>query len=318
METNGQTIIAFGGGKGGTGKSFVSASVGTYLALQGNSVLMVDGDVGGANLHSFFGLSRPKVTVTDFFEKKVPLELLALETGITNLCLIAGDMKTMNSNNISYSQKMSFFRHIRSIKADFVLIDLGAGTHLNTLDAFLMADKMVMVITPEKTAIENMYHFVKNALFRKTERFHLENNMKSFFTNTYSNRKKMGIESIKDLTEYLLANSVKGKEFAAELETFSLYLILNKTTNCNDLQLGFSIKSILLKYLGLKTIYLGSIEDDDEHILKCLNDGNIFMQKYSSERSAKEVESISSNLLNSRQPKIRELYNGWEQHRYVL
>jgi MinD-like ATPase involved in chromosome partitioning or flagellar assembly len=116
----------------------------------------------------------------------------------------------------------------------------------------------------------------------------------------------------------MVSNSVKGKELAAELENFNLYLILNKTKNGKDLQLGFSIRSILLKYLGLKTIYLGSIEDDDDHILKCLNDGNIFMQKYSSERSAKEVESISLNLLNSRQPKISEIYNGWEQHRYIL
>jgi hypothetical protein len=50
----------------------------------------------------------------------------------------------------------------------------------------------------------------------------------------------------------MVSNSVKGKELAAELENFNLYLILNKTKNGKDLQLGFSIRSILLKYLGLK------------------------------------------------------------------
>lgn len=308
-EMNAQTIIAFGGGKGGTGKSFVSANIGTYLALQGNSVLMIDADIGGANLHSFFGLRRPKATLTNFFENKIPLEHIATETELPNLCLIPGDIKTLNSNNINFTEKIKLFKHIKTIKVEFVLLDLGAGTHFNTLDTFLLADKKVMVITPEKIAIENMYHFIKNVLFRKAERFHAENGMKAFFSNTYKNRKTLGLGSIKDLLDYLIENSLKGKNFAAELDNLGIFLILNKTSNRQDSELGFSIRSILFKYLGIRTIYAGSIEDD-AHILKCINDGDVFMQKYSTMKSAKEIERVSVNLLNDKQQKIRELQNG--------
>jgi flagellar biosynthesis protein FlhG len=308
-EMSAQTIIAFGGGKGGTGKSFVSANIGTYLALQGNSVLMIDADIGGANLHSFFGLRRPKATLTNFFENKIPLEHIATETELPNLCLIPGDIKTLNSNNINFTEKIKLFKHIKTIKVEFVLLDLGAGTHFNTLDTFLLADKKVMVITPEKIAIENMYHFIKNVLFRKAERFHAENGMKSFFSNTYKNRKTLGLGSIKDLLDYLIENSLKGKNFAAELDNLGIFLILNKTSNRQDSELGFSIRSILFKYLGIRTIYAGSIEDD-AHILKCINDGDVFMQKYSTMKSAKEIERVSVNLLNDKQQKIRELQNG--------
>ncbi len=61
-------IWAIGGGKGGTGKTFVTSAMGTYIAGKGKRVLLIDIDIGGANLHSFLGISRPKKSLTDFFE----------------------------------------------------------------------------------------------------------------------------------------------------------------------------------------------------------------------------------------------------------
>ena len=64
-------VWAIGGGKGGVGKSLVSANVAICLALMGNKVVAVDLDLGGANLHTCLGLPIPQVTLSDYVSKKI-------------------------------------------------------------------------------------------------------------------------------------------------------------------------------------------------------------------------------------------------------
>ena len=65
-------IWTIGGGKGGTGKSFFTGSLGFLLAGQGRRTLLVDLDLGAANLHTIVGLSHPERSVADFIHKRVP------------------------------------------------------------------------------------------------------------------------------------------------------------------------------------------------------------------------------------------------------
>ncbi len=63
-------IIAIGSGKGGVGKSLLAANLGIYLAQLGKRVILIDADLGGANLHTFVGVERPAVTLGDFFDQR--------------------------------------------------------------------------------------------------------------------------------------------------------------------------------------------------------------------------------------------------------
>ena len=63
-------IWAIGGGKGGTGKSFIISSMANCLAMQGKKVVLIDADLGGANLHTFLGIDKPSLSLSDFFEKR--------------------------------------------------------------------------------------------------------------------------------------------------------------------------------------------------------------------------------------------------------
>ena len=65
-------IWSVGGGKGGIGKSLLAASVGWQLARMGKRVVLVDADLGGANLHTCLGLSASCRTLTDFIQRRVP------------------------------------------------------------------------------------------------------------------------------------------------------------------------------------------------------------------------------------------------------
>jgi len=70
-------IWAFGGGKGGVGKSFVCSNLSVCLAQLGHNVTVIDLDIGGANLHTCFGGVHPKATLSDFISQRIPhLEIL--------------------------------------------------------------------------------------------------------------------------------------------------------------------------------------------------------------------------------------------------
>ena len=62
-------ILAVGGGKGGSGKSFIAANIGISLCKRGRRVIMVDTDLGGANLHTLLGLSPPQARLASAFQQ---------------------------------------------------------------------------------------------------------------------------------------------------------------------------------------------------------------------------------------------------------
>ena len=65
------TIISVASGKGGVGKSIVSGNLGLVLAKMGKRVVLVDLDVGGADLHILFGLLYPSTTLSDFLTRRI-------------------------------------------------------------------------------------------------------------------------------------------------------------------------------------------------------------------------------------------------------
>jgi len=294
-------IWAVGGGKGGTGKTFLTACMGSYLAKTGKKVTLIDIDIGGANLHSFLNVSRPRKSLTDFFERSADLSELKVSTGIRNMNLITGDIHSIASDNIKFFQKLKLFRHIMKLNTQYVLIDLGGGSHKNTLDTFLIADKMIAVVSPEVIAIENMYHFIRNALFRKVRMSLRAHGFREIIEHMWKKRRENGIKNLKEFIDYLKESfSFIGYILEDELRDFKVYLILNKARSRQDILLGSSLKSVLLKYLGIESQYVGYIEYDDS-IWRSVRNRQTFMLNYSSSPCAKEVETFTENLVQGKE-----------------
>jgi flagellar biosynthesis protein FlhG len=293
-------IWAIGGGKGGTGKSFIISSIGNYLALKGKKVVLVDADLGGANLHTFLGIDRPKVSLTDFFEKNVPLVDLIVDSGIENMGLLIGAIRSLAPDSIKYTQKLKLFRHIKKLNTDYILIDLGAGAHFNTIDAFLLADKMTVAIVPEITAIENMYYFMKNVFFRKLMGTLAAHGHKNVLQDTWKNRLEHKITTLNQLMEYLKGLSQPIERIVTkELSDFTIHIILNRVKSSQEVKVGNAVKSVCMKYLGLHARYVGYIEEDDL-IPRCINKREPYIQTYPASRCAKEIARVTENLLNGR------------------
>lgn len=294
-------IWAIGGGKGGIGKSFIISSMGTYLARQGRRVILVDADLGAANLHTFLGMGKPAQSLTDFFENSAPMASLLVKTGIDNLELLAGAVHSMVPENIKYAQKLKFFRNIKNLEADFVLIDLGAGVHFNTIDTFLLADRKIVVIVPEITAIENMYGFIKIVFFRHMMNTLGRNGFKDEFREAWDHRQANGVVTLRELVEYLKSRSAPmGRIIEKELAGFRVDIALNQIRRKREKRIGNSVKSICLKYFGLDARYAGFVETDD-FITRSLNNRQPYMQTYPESKCAREVAAIVHSLMGSRQ-----------------
>ncbi|UCF82018.1 MAG: AAA family ATPase [Desulfobacteraceae bacterium] len=293
-------IWTIGGGKGGTGKSFIISSMGNCLALRDKKVVLIDADLGGANLHTFLGIDKPRISLTDFFENNASLSDLIVDSGIKNMGLLIGAIHSLSPDGIKYTQKQKLFRHIKQLNADYILIDLGAGSHFNTIDTFLLADKMVVVILPEITSIENLYYFLKNAFFRQLINSLGDHGLKDVIQNTWKNRREYDIKNLNQLIDYLKGLSKTIENIINnELFNFRTHIILNRISSNQEIMIGNSVKSICKKYFGLNANYVGYIENDTI-ISRCINKRQPYIRTYPASRCAKEIERLTENLLEGR------------------
>jgi flagellar biosynthesis protein FlhG len=159
--------IAIGGGKGGIGKTSVTAGLGLCLAALGQSVIIVDCDLGGASLRTELGLPETNKSSVDFFiHQQATVEELLMPTGIDRLQLISGQPGVLGLANPLYSQKLRFINQLRKLKADFVLLDLGAGAAYNILDFFLCCDRGIVLTCPTPASVKYTFGFLKTAAYR--------------------------------------------------------------------------------------------------------------------------------------------------------
>ena len=154
-------ITAVTSGKGGVGKTFVTANLAAALARQGQRVLVLDADLGLANLDVVLNLF-PKITLHDVFTGRCPLEDAILPAPGGFSVLLAG------SGMVEYSRMTPEVRDqlqkvIDSVapRFDHVLLDTGAGISDVVLYTVSLADDVLIVATPEPTSLTDAYATIK-------------------------------------------------------------------------------------------------------------------------------------------------------------
>ncbi len=254
-------IWAIAGGKGGTGKSVVTAGLAVRLAEQGKRVILADADFGGPNLHTILGIKRPKRSISDFFSEGLPLRELLVETPQPGLSLLPGDYRTLDSSAITITQREKFFRHLRALPADFILVDLGAGSNMHTVDTFLMADRPVLVTTPEVTSLDNLYLFVKKALFRHLNQVLTAAGLKEQAKKAWRDRPKVeGPVAIPLLVEtFHNLSPIAPAIIDSALRQFRIALIVNQSRDARQAEIGFSLRSVMRQYFLIRAAYVGVV-----------------------------------------------------------
>jgi flagellar biosynthesis protein FlhG len=263
-KTRARRIVAVGGGKGGIGKSLVSANLGIAMAQRGASVVMVDADLGGANLHSCLGVPQPAVSLSDYIDRRAERLLdVAVPTGIENLRLISGARDVLDAANPRHAEKQKLLRNVRALDVDCVIIDLGAGTGFNVLDFFLLADTGIVVLLPEPTSIENAYRFIKAAFFRRLQLMERQLGCGELVTEALEGAPgaaRTPLDLIAKAKE-LHPESVARLELA--INCFHPQLVLNQARTRGDHELGSQVSNAWKKFFGLELGYLGAVAYDD-------------------------------------------------------
>jgi flagellar biosynthesis protein FlhG len=256
-------VVSIGGGKGGIGKSLISANLGIELARRGKRVVLVDADLGGANLHTTLGVEVPKRTLSDFIERRVSrIDDVITPTGVENLGLVSGALDHLDAANPRHAQKMRLLRHVQQLDVDYAILDLGAGTHSNVLDFFLVSDHGVLVLVPEPTAVENAYRFVKAAFWRRMR------NVAQVYGYESLLRAVMARGSFRSPVELVATVSERdpdaGANLGRELQAFRPRLVVNQARTGQDTDIGLAVVTAWRKYFGLEMDYLGFIHYDDD------------------------------------------------------
>lgn len=291
-------IWSIGGGKGGIGKSVLTAAIGWQLAAMGKRVILVDADLGGANLHTCLGVPTPERTLGDFIRRRaLSIEEVAVETGFARLRLVSGASDFLSAANINYAQKVRVLNRLRNLDVDVVLLDLGAGTTFNIIDFFLISDVGLLTVVPEPTSIENGYRFIKSALFRRLRNVAPDGPAREIIDAAMDQRSSRGIRSPLDLLAAIQGEQPEGIDpLKRALASFQPRFIVNQARLDADIGVGHQLVTACARHLGIRACYSGYVHYDDA-VWKAVRQRRLFMVDAPTSLAADEVRRLSRGLI---------------------
>jgi flagellar biosynthesis protein FlhG len=163
-------VLAVTSGKGGVGKTFLTANLAAGLAARGKRVLVLDADLGLANLDVVLNLF-PKVTLHDVFTGKVGLEDAILPAPGGFSVLLAGS-GLVEYSRLTAEVREQLLRIIDTLspRYDHILLDTGAGISDVVLYAVSLADDVLVLATPEPTSMTDAYATIKLLMTQQNRR----------------------------------------------------------------------------------------------------------------------------------------------------
>lgn len=166
-------VFAVVSGKGGVGKSNIALNLGIALNLAGQRVLLIDGDLGMANLDILAGLTS-RSTLLDYFEHQKSIEDI-LMTYQPGLDILPGGSGLLTLHEWEEEEISTFVcTLIESGRYDYILIDAGAGVDAKLLSFVSVAHEVLLVTVSEPTALVDAYSLIKIlSMYQMKPRLHL-------------------------------------------------------------------------------------------------------------------------------------------------
>ena len=293
-------VWAIGGGKGGVGKSVVSTILAFWLARMGKRTVLMDVDLGGANLHTLMGIKSPPKTLNDFITRKSnSLEDICINTEAKNLRLISGSSEVLSLANPHFSQKIKMINHFSRLDANYVVLDLGAGTSFNVLDFFLAAHEKIIVLTPEPTSIQNAYIFVRNAVYRKLSRISSKSpSLQTLVKIAMDPKNELKIRTIKELLQFIKESGEKdmAESIEKEIEKIRPVVITNMVKDNKEKNAGRIVQIVSEKYLMIQFKNFGGVSYDRQ-IFSMVSDMAPLIKLDQSSNAFANIYEIATNLL---------------------
>lgn len=302
------SIVAVGGGKGGVGKSVVSANLATVLAGQNLRVLVIDLDLGCSNIHTHFGTASPRATLADYIlHNKMTYRDILLPAPVNGVAFIAGGKNDDWSEYLDHRVvKVKLWETILNAKQEFdvdvVVLDLGAGVHRHTMDFFSLAHMGIVTIVPEPSSIENAYMFLKLALWHLVENLGARLDAKDEVSEILETLGQLDISSLSSsYGEQLDTFSKKYPDLILTIKnvmaSHGIGIVVNQSRVISDAEIGPSMEHICRRYFNLPAHSLGYL-NYDEAVWKSLRSQRLLVRDFPHSLITKRLGQIAAQLIH--------------------
>jgi len=258
-------VLPIASGKGGVGKSLFATNIAIALAQAEKKVILADLDLGASNLHLILGTGSVKNGIGAFLcNNEIEFKDIIFDTEYKNLKFIPGDGEIPGMANLDKSQKTRLVRELYMQEADYLILDLGAGTSFNTVDFFLSSSIGVIVTAPALTATLNAYLFLKNVVFRlMSTSFKKDSWAGKYFEDLKQEGKNFQKVYIPKLIEKIRQEDPESyNTFMKRMSVFKPMLVMNMLEDPKDSQKAVKIRRSCKEYLGVNLEHLGIIYFD--------------------------------------------------------
>lgn len=255
-------VWALASGKGGVGRSFLSANLGFVLARQHRPVTLVDADFGGGNLHTFLGTTNSPAGLDKFLTGEVTsLEGLARPLELPELRLISGPQPSGVGPSAPLRRQLG--QRVRALATSRVILDLAGGSSEPVLALFSEAHKPLLVVLPEPASVEDAHTFVRRWYVQRVQQEAGRLGIKQtlFRQQVLAGRTPRPPELLArlDLLQPGLAHTVHQR-----LRLQPLSLVLNQVRHISDVTVGLSLKQAMQNYFELPVRFVGAVGYDPE------------------------------------------------------
>jgi flagellar biosynthesis protein FlhG len=292
-------IWTVAGGKGGAGRTLLTANLGIALARAGRRVTVLDLDPQGAALHTALGFGRSfKGLQALDHDPSLALEAAAVDTPVHSLRLVCGLAGPIPPER--YTALLDRVgRGVETLEGDPVIVDCGSGRSPATLEAFALGTLGIVVATPEPAALEGACQFADAHL-----RLCLKRSLAADVRNALHDLLKGdGIDSehlaFRSLMVRLGALDAAARDAVeATVRKLPLELLLSQVRDEGDEEAGLALASAFLKALGLPLPIAGLVAHDPS-VLQAVQKHRPLAQQFPNTPATKGIGRAAERLLQA-------------------
>jgi flagellar biosynthesis protein FlhG len=291
-------LWALASGKGGVGKSVIATSLALTASGRGCRCVLVDADLGAANLHTLLGIQKPHRTLSHFLNGEIPnLRDVLCPTLNSNLWLLSGASALVGMADARLAQQRRLLGGLRELGVQEIFLDLSAGSAARVLDLFLAAQQRILVVIPEPTSIENAYHFLKAAFYRSLRSVTRKRSIRTVLHEVIQAKGRQFLRSPLELIAAVSEIDAGAAEaLRRRARTFAPTLLVNQAATVDHRRIGREIEVACREYLGTALRYVGTLERD-ESVRDAVKRRRPVLHAYPGCAFSKDVQRLGKRLL---------------------
>jgi len=215
---------------------------------------------------------------------------------VPRLSLVSGARNSLDIESLKHFQKTRLMRVLMSLPADVVILDLGAGTSLNVLDLFSLADRGLLVILPEPTSVENCYRFLKAAFLRRLHHLGRALGYQSIIDLVMEHRDQADDGRPSEIIEEIArVDSSAAGALSGHVEAFVPYLVMNQVRSHEDETLGESMEWASERFVRIPVRFAGAIPYD-QTLVQCVKGRKAYLAEYPRTRTAGMLRAVAESV----------------------